>query len=143
MNKHVLKMKDRKVIGEGRGRIVFHHGKRHVMKIAKNAYGRRSNKTEVYLYEHCPASIRKYLGRIFEYGKGWVVMKKYTRKFPNHSKKYRQKLYRIKCKFKRYGILPFEIYSARYKTPNLSNLRLNRKGRIKVIDFGNFHIMRR
>jgi hypothetical protein len=92
----------------------------------------------VKLYKKCSSSVKKYIGTIVDYGNGyrWIIMKKYVVNVPG-SKKYKRKLYRLKKRFKKLGIYPYEIFSRTGK-PNYQNLRLKLNGKIVVIDYGNF-----
>lgn len=130
------------IVGIGRGRVVYDLGNGLVLKVARSQYGIRSNKVEAKMYKSIPSRLKKYLGVLKKHTKLWLVMKKYDRMFPN-SGKYRRKLRRLKRRFKRKGIMPYEIYSSRYKEPNWSNLRLHPDGHIIVIDYGNFERSRR
>jgi hypothetical protein len=124
--------------GEGARRRVYSFGEGNVMKVPKSEYGVKSNKREVRLYRTSPFRLRRHLGKIRKYGRGykWVVMKKYSRHFPI-SRRYARKLRRLRRLFKRNGILPYEVVS-RLGKPNYQNLRINRRGTIIVIDYGNF-----
>lgn len=142
MNKSLLKkMKKKKPIGQGSSRIVYDIGKGRVLKVAKSQLGIRSNRTEVKMYKSSPRRIKKYLGRILSSQKkyGWVIMKKYSRKFPT-SQKYRRKLFKLRSKFRKHGILPFDTLL--YDKPKHKNLRVKRSGRIKIIDYGHFKYLR-
>jgi hypothetical protein len=95
------------------------------------------------MYKSCKSSVRKYIGTIVDYGQGyaWIIMKKYIVDFPM-SKRYKRKLSRLKRKFKKLGIYPYEMFSRTGK-PNYQNLRLKLNGKIVVIDYGNFKYKRR
>jgi hypothetical protein len=67
-------------------------------------------------------------------------MKRYLLHFPK-SKKYNQKLHKVRTKFKKNGIIPHEVVSRR-GAPNFQNLRLKNNGEIVVIDYGNFRLRR-
>lgn len=131
-----------KIYGEGARRLVYDLSSGSVLKVPKSDYGVISNKREVKIYKAVPFKLKKYLGRIKGFGRGysWIKMKKYTRHFPN-SKKYASKLRRLRRLFKKGGIHPYEVVS-RLGEPNYQNLRLNEQGRIKVIDYGNFTFFR-
>lgn len=133
------------VYGEGARRLVYDLGygsSGSVLKVPKSKFGIISNKREVKLFRTSSWRLKKHLGTIREYGRGykWVKMKKYTRLFPT-SKKYARKLKKLRKLFRRYGIYPYEVVSRRGE-PNYQNLRLNRHGVIKVIDYGNFQYSR-
>ncbi|MDB5054137.1 MAG: hypothetical protein JWM44_2187 [Bacilli bacterium] len=140
-NKTLIKAE--KIIGVGARRVVYDLGNGYVLKIAKSKYGIKSNKREVITFNSCPTRVKKLLGEItnYEYKYHWVIMKKYTRKFP-HLKKYKRKLYQLRRLFRNYGIYPYEVVSRKGK-PNYKNLRLKKNGRIVVIDYGNFRFRRK
>ncbi|WP_410514952.1 hypothetical protein PaeBR_11485 [Paenibacillus sp. BR2-3] len=134
-----------KLIGSGRKRNVFDLGNGNVLKVAKSRSGLQSNKTEFLLYHSQRAiPLRKHLAKVIEYGfeYKWLVMKKYARPF-HDSGKYRKKYLKLKRQFRQNGIIPRDMYSMTHKGPSLTNLRLNRRGEIIVIDYGNFKIKSR
>jgi hypothetical protein len=133
----------KKIIGVGARRIVYDLGNGYVLKVAKSKYGIKSNKREVITFNSSPARVKKLLGKItyYEYKFHWVIMKKYTRKFP-HSKKYKRKLYHLRRLFRNKGIYPYDVVSRKGK-PNYNNLRIKKNGRIAVIDYGNFSFRRK
>jgi hypothetical protein len=130
-------------IGEGARRLVYNWGPRSVIKVAKSIFGIRSNKKEVIIYHSAPFRVRKYISKIRDYDKEyrWLIMKKYNVHFPK-SKIYKLKLKKVRNRFKKNRITPYEVTRLTGK-PNFENLRLNSKGRIKVIDYGNFIFRRR
>lgn len=95
------------------------------------------------MYTSSPYPIKKYLGRIIGYKKDYrlLIMKKYDRKLPK-SKTYKRKCYKIRTKFRKNGIIPYDMIT-RHGNPNRRNLRLKRNGRIVVIDYGNFKYRRK
>ncbi|MEW9670083.1 hypothetical protein [Ammoniphilus sp. 3BR4] len=106
LHKRVRKIiKQKKLLGAGRRRVVYDMGKGKVLKVAKDKKGIRFNKSEVKIYKSCPSSLKKYLARIIDHGKGWLVMVKYKRKFPK-SKKYKKLLFKLISKFKKKGVIP-------------------------------------
>jgi hypothetical protein len=130
--------KKKKLIGWGRKRKVYDLGNGYVLKVAKSKAGLLSNKTEFLLYHSKRAGhLRKHLGKVTKYGHRWLIMKKYVKPFCNSSK-YRKKYRILKRKFRQSGIYPLDMYSMTHKGPSLTNLRLNYKGEIIVIDYGNF-----
>jgi len=131
-------------IGEGARRRVFDFGNGNVIKVAKSKYGIKSNKREVKLYKWASGRLKKYLAKIrdFDHRYRWVIMKKYDAHFPN-SKKYERKLRKMRIRFKRVGISPYEVVMARTGKPNFANLRLKKSGKIVVIDYGNFKFYRK
>jgi hypothetical protein len=140
LNRHLKNR--RKIIGIGSKRIVYDLGGGYVLKVARTKSGIRSNKTEILMYKsRRSARIRKYLAPITKYGHRWLIMKKYSRKF-RLTKKYMRKYRRLNSRIRRKGIVPYDIYSMTHKRPSLTNLRLNRHGRIVIIDYGNFKFRR-
>ncbi|ALS20823.1 hypothetical protein [Paenibacillus naphthalenovorans] len=137
------KIKGKKKIGSGARRLVYDLGNGTVIKIAKPKGGIRSNKKEFVVYKSSTYKIKKHLGKIKKHGRryDWLIMKKYSKKFPK-SKKYKRKLYKLKKLFKKNGVIPYEIMRRRTGKPNFQNLRLNKKGKIIVIDYGNFKFIR-
>lgn len=133
--RHIIK--SNKIIGSGAKRIVYDLGNNTVLKVAKSKKGIRNNEMEVAIYKSSPYPIKKHLGQIIKYGDTWVIMKKYSRRFPK-SKKYRSIFMRMQTRFKKYGIIPDDLVSRRDGKPNLKNLRLNQNKDIIVIDYGDF-----
>lgn len=129
-----------KYIGSGLSRNVYDLGNGYVLKIAKPGAGVLSNRTEVNLYHSKVEPIKKYLAKIKDYDLGyrWIVMKKYSRKFPN-SPHYRKKLMKIIKLFMVHGIIPSHHYS---KLP-LKHLRLKSNNQIVIIDYGGFRFAAR
>jgi hypothetical protein len=130
----------KKFIGEGARRRVYDLGNGNVLKVAKSKYGIRSNKREIKTYKTAPSQVRKYIAKIRDHDVEyrWLVMKNYQLLFPK-TKKYKRKLHKVKTKFKKNGIIPYEAYSQ--GEPNLQNLRIKNNGKIVVIDYGNFEYM--
>jgi hypothetical protein len=142
LNQNIKKMiKGKNIIGVGARRVVYDLGNGFVLKVVKSKFGIKNNKREVMIYRSSLLEIRKHLGQIKKYGDGysWLVMKKYSRDLPK-SIKYSRKLYKIKAKFIKNGIVPYEA-SGRYG-PNYNNIRLKTNGEIVVIDYGNFKYRR-
>lgn len=129
-----------RMIDCGSKRIVYDLGNGLVLKVAINRKGLRDNRKEMKVYRSAPRYLKKHLARIRQYGRGWLVMDKVTRKIPPKSLKYRARLRRLKYRFKRRGIVPKDLISKKQKKLKGSNTRLNRKGRIVIIDYGNFKI---
>lgn len=132
-------MKERHVLGEGARRLVYDLGNGYVIKLAKTDNGILNNRTEVAIYRQVPYRLRRNLARIVSYASGyeWLIMLRYGRKFPK-SRKYRRRLKRIKDRFRKFGILPYEMFGRSKPGPNYQNLRTARSGKIVVIDYGNF-----
>ncbi|MBP1157336.1 MULTISPECIES: hypothetical protein [unclassified Paenibacillus] len=131
-------IKGKRVIGIGARRIVYDLGNGNVKKVAKSKYGIKSNKREVITYRSSSPSVRKHLANIidFENGYKWIIMTRFNRDLPK-SKEYRKKLYGLRAKFRKNGIIPYEILT-RQGRPNYQNVRLKQDGEIVVIDYGNF-----
>ncbi|MGG1600709.1 hypothetical protein [Paenibacillus naphthalenovorans] len=142
MNSDKSKMNNISLLGSGARRIVYDLGNGYVLKVAKSKYGIKSNKREVNTYRSSPPPLRKRLAEIIDYGNHyrWLIMKKHTRKFPNSSK-HKRNLYKLRIMFKSNGIRAYEVLTRRGK-PNYENLRVNRNGKIVVIDYGNFKFHR-
>jgi hypothetical protein len=139
MNKYIKKkFKVKKFIGSGARRLVYDLGNGNVLKVAKSIYGIKSNKTEVIMYQSSPTPLKKYLGKVIDYGSGydWLIMKKYMLEFPS-SKQYKRNIHQVRVKFKKNGILPFECVD-RYGNANYQNLRLRDNNKTVIIDYGNF-----
>jgi len=132
--KHLIKRN--RVIGSGKWRVVYDISHDKVLKVAKRPKGIKCNKKEVKIYKKASSSIRKHLAKVFDHGRGWVIMKKEHTWFPD-SKKYKKKLLKLKRKFKKHGIKPSDII--RNNKPKVDNLRLRHR-RIIVIDYGNFKL---
>jgi hypothetical protein len=144
MDDNIKMMIDKKIfIGQGAKRRVYDLGNGNILKVARSIDGVKSNKKEVKLYKSARLQVRKYMAKIRDYDHSyrWLIMKKYSVQFPK-SKKYMQKYYKLKSKFIKNGIIPYDIYSMTNKGPSLTNLRLKSSGRIVVIDYGNFKYRR-
>lgn len=128
-------IKGKKAIGIGKHRNVYALGNGKVIKVAKTKAGMYNNLNEAIVYKSCAYSLRRHLAAIIKHSKHWLIMKRYKRRFPK-SKRYAKKLKKLESRFKKYGITPSDI-TLRSK-PIRQNLRLNRKGKIIVIDYGNF-----
>lgn len=141
LDKKIRKLiKKKKVIGSGKGRIVYDLGHGKVLKVAKKTQGVRNNENEVNIYNSSTSSIRKHLARIKDHGTGWLIMEKVDKEFPR-SLRYKKKLLKLKRKFKKHGIRPDDILT-RHNHPKRSNIRL-KKGRIIVIDYGKFKLRKK
>jgi hypothetical protein len=123
-------IKDKKVNASGIARDVYYLSEHQVLKVAKSEHGIESIKNEVNIYKSCPSSIRKHLSKIIKNGRSWIIMKRYDREFPN-SKIYKRKLLELESEFLKHGIIA--------SNTSRRNLRLNSRGRIIVIDYGNFN----
>ncbi|PLS18766.1 hypothetical protein CVD28_06525 [Bacillus sp. M6-12] len=71
-----------KLIGSGRGRIVFDLYNEYVLKIAISHRGIKSNLREIDIYMHCPDDLRKHLCPVVDFGVGWIIMKKFGSTLP-------------------------------------------------------------
>ncbi|MBY0062107.1 hypothetical protein H7K08_09760 [Priestia aryabhattai] len=125
--KEILQLKY-KNIGNGWQRIVYDLNNGYVLKVALTKKGIQCNKREFKIYNHCLADLRKHLCRVKEVGHGWIIMKKMSIKVPKRI--YQEKLPRLKKKFLAAGIKPRDMSN--------SNVRLSKKGKITVIDYGHF-----
>jgi hypothetical protein len=125
--KKILHLKH-KMIGSGRNRIVYDLNNGYVLKVALTEWGIQNNKTEFKIYKHCRADLRKHLCRAKEVGHGWIVMKKMNVEVPDEI--YNKKLIQLENKFLDAGIKPKDMWN--------SNMRLSKKGKITVVDYGNF-----
>jgi len=130
-------MRRKRKISSGQNRAVYDLNNGCVLKVVKNKTGIGHNLREIKIYKSLDSSIRKHLAEIKDYGSLWLIMKKYDREFPKSSKTYRKKLKKLKSKFKKKGIDPKDMFN-RNNNPKTKNLRLNDKGRIIVIDYGDF-----
>ncbi|MFD0698101.1 hypothetical protein ACFQZT_28915 [Paenibacillus sp. GCM10027628] len=138
MKKNIQKMtKGKKVIGSGSSRVVYNWNNTQVLKVAKSKLGIRCNRTEVIIYNSVPSRVKKYLAAVIRHGTGyrWLIMRKYSRKFPK-SRRIESNVIDLRNKFESYGIIPHDTRV--YKFGHYQNLRLNRKGKIVVIDYGHF-----
>ncbi|WP_240421681.1 hypothetical protein [Paenibacillus periandrae] len=139
MNKNIKKMiRGKKNIGVGARRVVYDLGGGYVLKVAKTKYGIMSNKIEVMIYRLSPSEIKKHLARIEKFGNdySWLVMKRYSLMLKKTDRNMR-KLFAMKAKFRKYGVVPYEVTTNSGK-PNYNNIRRKSNGEIVVIDFGNF-----
>jgi hypothetical protein len=138
MNTNIKRwIKEKKIIGLGSSRVVFDLGNGRVLKVAKTKRGIKGNMKEVNIYKSAPSKARKYLGTIKNYASRyrWLIMTRYKQKFLK-SKKYKKRIYTLRMKLIRYGIIPRDItYN---KGGRYQNLRL-KHGRIVIIDYGNFN----
>ncbi|KRD85895.1 hypothetical protein ASE51_27300 [Bacillus sp. Root147] len=125
--KEILQLKYKK-IGNGRQRIVYDLNNGYVLKVALTEFGIQNNKTEFKIYNHCRANLRKHLCPVKEVGHGWIIMKKMDIKVPDGI--YNKELTQLKNKFLAAGIRPRDMGN--------SNIRLSKKGKITVVDYGNF-----
>ncbi|MDN3365439.1 hypothetical protein QU577_27120 [Priestia megaterium] len=123
----ILQLTYRK-IGNGRHRIVFDLNNGYVLKVALTKKGIQCNETEFKIYNHCRADLRKHLCRVKEVGHGWIVMKKMENEVPVEISN--KELIPLKNKFSDVGIKPRDMGN--------SNIRLSKKGKITVVDYGNF-----
>lgn len=139
----VARRNRKKIIGSGARRIVYDLGNGNVLKVAKSKYGIKSNKREVKTFHSSPSRIRNHLGKIKGHDSKyrWVRMKKYTKKF-SRLKIYKRKLYKLRRLFLKHGIIPYEVRRRNGK-PNYKNLRLKKKRKIVIIDYGNFIFRRK
>ncbi|RKD24449.1 hypothetical protein BEP19_08665 [Ammoniphilus oxalaticus] len=124
------------VMGEGSKRLVYDLTKKSVLKVAINEKGLRDNKREIKIYRSAPRNLKKHLAKIRENGAGWLIMDKINQIVPD-TKKNKQKLKKLEKRFKKRGIITDDLFS-RSKKLKGSNTRLNKKGGMVVIDYGNF-----
>ncbi|MEC0182476.1 hypothetical protein P4H61_13385 [Paenibacillus peoriae] len=139
MNKSIRDIiNSKKIIGVGSRRVVYDLEDGFVLKVAKSKYGRWSNKREVMIYRSSPNKIKNHLANITTHGNqyDWLIMKRYHLNFQKNGINMLE-LFRMKAKFKKYGIIPFEVTRNNGK-PNYQNIRLKPNGEIIVIDYGNF-----
>lgn len=124
----------------GARRAVFEFNNNFILKVAKTKCGVKSNRREVMTYKIIPKKMKKHLAEIIKYDNGyhWLIMKKYIQPVPK-TKIYRQKIFSMKAKFRRNGIIPYEVTGRR--GPNYHNIRLKPNGEIVVIDYGNFRFL--
>jgi len=127
-------------IGKGRNRVIYDLENGYVLKVVRSKTGIKHNKRELQMYFTSSSSIRKHLAQIIDYDKLWLVMEKYDRKFPR-SKKYKKKLKKLESKFRKKEIDPIDMFDKRKKTKR-KNLRINKNGRIIIIDYGAFRMKR-
>jgi len=127
--KTILQLKYQK-IGNGRQRIVYDLNNGYVLKVALTKKGIQCNKREFKIYNHCQADLRKHLCPVKEFGDGWIIMKKMSIKVPNRI--YQEESPQLKDKFLAAGIKPRDMSNR--------NVRLSKKGKITVIDYGHFII---
>ncbi|MED3855159.1 hypothetical protein P4607_27895 [Priestia megaterium] len=125
--KTILQLKYQK-IGNGRQRIVYDLNNGYVLKVALTKKGIQCNKREFKIYNHCQADLRKHLCPVKEFGDGWIIMEKMDIKVPNGI--YNKEVTQLKNKFLAAGIRPRDMGN--------SNIRLSKKGKITVIDYGHF-----
>jgi len=122
-------------LASGTKREVYDLGNGCVLKIAKNEVGVASNRRELQLYRSSPAILQKYLAPVLSGNAEWLVMLKYERKMPLHPK-YLAWLGIIERRFRDYGIEPKDLTFL--GQPIMQNLRIDRQGRIILIDYGSF-----
>ncbi|MDD9781738.1 hypothetical protein PVE99_04920 [Priestia megaterium] len=125
--KTILQLKYQK-IGNGRQRIVYDLNNGYVLKVALTKKGIQCNKREFKIYNHCRADLRKHLCPVKEVGRFWIIMEKMDIKVPNGI--YNKEVTQLKNKFLAAGIRPRDMGN--------SNIRLSKKGKITVIDYGHF-----
>jgi len=128
----------KRIIGIGSRRVVYNQNNGYVLKKARSKSGVRSNFREVKIFKFAPAKVKKHLGYIHKYGGGfgWLVMKRYPLQFKKTRKNMR-KLFALKAKFRRCGLVPYEVTTNRGR-PNFNNIRQKTNGVIVIIDYGNF-----
>jgi hypothetical protein len=137
LNPYMVKLiMGKKIIGEGVTRIVFDLENGCVIKVAKTVHGINGNNAEAIIYKLAPPTIRKHLAKVIKHGSDWLIMKKYDLTIPK-SKSYKRKLSILIAKLQKEGIIYADITRGHNK-PNRKNLRIDRDGKIIVIDYGNF-----
>ncbi len=125
------------IIGFGMSRVVFDLNNGFALKVATNAEGINCNKVEDVIYNFAPPSVKKYLAEVKEHGYGWIIMEK-MKNVPD-TEENREKVLRMKEKFKKYGIHAGDIVDEENK-PKWKNIGINEEGKIKVVDYGHFNI---
>ncbi|WP_079526045.1 hypothetical protein [Halobacillus hunanensis] len=118
------------VLGYGTFRIVFDLNNGYVLKVVTRRMGFLSNELEVNLFRDCPNHLRNYLCPVKEFGHGWIIMRKMTRKVSMEERDHRKKLVKLEDAFLKEGIHPGDL--------NEENLALSHKGDLVVIDYGHF-----
>ncbi len=125
-------------IGEGKHRIVYDLGDGRVLKVASAPKGIECNAQEAALYREAPPALRKHLCPVLDDGRGWLVMKKMTKRFPR-DRKYERRLRRVLELGETYGLRISDIYSRRTGKPRRNNIRITSSGRVVLIDYANVY----
>ncbi|MFD0829725.1 hypothetical protein ACT8ZR_29560 [Neobacillus sp. M.A.Huq-85] len=146
IEKHQYKMFDLKelsklnlpynLIGTGYHRFVYELPNQHVLKLAITLRGIKSSSTEASLYKIIPDSLKNSLAEVKEQGHGWIIMKKMDNYVPE-TEENKETILKLHKEFINYGIKPDDIVDGKER-PKWKNIRLNDKGQISIIDYGNF-----
>jgi len=129
-----------KVLGSGKKRIAYDLKNGCVLKVAMNVNGMKDIERELEVYYTVSSKLKKHLAEIKEYGVGWIIMKKVKRRVPR-KKSLKTRVKRLQKRFNRSNVAAGDLISVRKKKVRLSNIRLGKKGRIIVVDYGNFRLM--
>lgn len=124
-----------RILGTGKKRIVYALNKAHVLKVAILPNGIKNNRREVRIYKKAHSKVKKHFAKIVAHGRGWLIMKKFTKRVPSSKI---NKVLRLKRKLIENGIHPDDFVFKSGKKFSRSNIRLSRNGRIVIIDYGNF-----
>ncbi|WP_134702656.1 hypothetical protein [Ammoniphilus sp. YIM 78166] len=126
-------------IDAGKNRIVYDISDDKVLKIAISVKGIEDNNQEAKIYKSVSSTLKRRLAKVYESGHGWVIMEKLDKKVPE-TKSYEKKVIKLHKKFKKKHIDPGDIVKERKRLKaKWKNVRL-KKGKILVIDYGNFKI---
>ncbi|MFD2924730.1 hypothetical protein [Halobacillus naozhouensis] len=118
------------VLGHGSFRVVFDLNNDYVLKVVTRRMGFISNEIEMDLFRECPKHLRNYLCPVYEFGHGWIIMRKMIRTVSMEERDHRKKLVKLEDDFLKEGIHPGDL--------NEENLALSRTGKLVVIDYGHF-----
>jgi hypothetical protein len=125
-----------KLLSCGYNRIVYDLGKK-VLKVAISIKGIRDNRNEARLYRRSPMHLRKHLGKVLAYGKGWIIMKNVKMHAPR-TFKYKKSIIGVMGKFVKRRIMPNDVFILNRPKPEWRNLGINKKGEVVIVDYGNF-----
>ena len=128
-----------KMIGYGKKRIAYDIDNGLVLKIAITTSGIKNNMTEVEIYQTVSSKLRRHLAKVKEHGHGWLIMKK-LKKEVKRTNRNKSELKRVQRKFESRGVCPDDLIT-RKKRVRWSNIRLDAKRKIIIIDYGNFKFM--
>jgi hypothetical protein len=119
-------------LGHGVFRIVYDLGNGYVLKVAIRKSGISCNNKEFNIYKNSPQHLQKRLCPVKEYGHGWIIMKKMTRKVSMAERSHRRQISELAREFLAYGIEPRDLKK--------DNLASSSKGDIVIVDYGHFII---
>lgn len=128
------------IIGYGMSRVVLDLNNDSALKVAINAEGIHCNNTEEAIYKFAYSSVKEYLAEVKEHGHGWIIMEKMDKVLDTVEN--REKVLHMLKEFKTYGIHAGDIVDEEYN-PKWKNIGINKEGKIKVIDYGHFKILRK